>query len=113
MKKKEERMEKQMNEVMAENKRLVEPLQRAKEEVEELRKELSNYEKDKQSLAVRTCGLRICIVFSRKNCDNARSCCVYNIMRDYYFVDCKGKIKSIRSRFEISSMGTRSFRTKV
>ena len=66
MKKKEERMEKQMNEVMAENKRLVEPLQRAKEEVEELRKELSNYEKDKQSLAVRTCGLRICIVFSRK-----------------------------------------------
>ena len=66
MKKKEERMEKQMNEVMAENKRLVEPLQRAKEEVEELRKELSNYEKDKQSLAVRTCGLRICIIFSRK-----------------------------------------------
>ena len=52
MKKKEERMEKQMNEVMAENKRLVEPLQKAKEEVDELRRQLSNYEKDKQSLAV-------------------------------------------------------------
>ena len=48
MKKKEERMEKQMNEVMAENKRLVEPLQRAKEEVEELRKELSNKIQEKK-----------------------------------------------------------------
>lgn len=54
MKKKEERMEKQMNEVMAENKRLVEPLQKAKEEVDELRRQLGNYEKDKQSLAVWT-----------------------------------------------------------
>ena len=56
MKKKEERMEKQMNEVMAENKRLVEPLQKAKEEVEELRRQLANYEKDKQSLAVSKCS---------------------------------------------------------
>ena len=53
MKKKEERMEKQMAEVMAENKRLVEPLQKAREEVDELRRQLSNYDKDKQSLAVR------------------------------------------------------------
>lgn len=52
MKKKEERMEKQMAEVMAENKRLAEPLQKAREEVEELRKQLANYDKDKQSLAV-------------------------------------------------------------
>ena len=52
MKKKEERLEKQMAEVMAENKRLVEPLQKARDEVEELRKQLANYEKDKQSLAV-------------------------------------------------------------
>ncbi|XP_067948059.1 dynein regulatory complex subunit 4-like [Watersipora subatra] len=50
MKKKEERMEKQMNEVMAENRRLVEPLQKAREEVEELRKQLANYDKDKQAL---------------------------------------------------------------
>ena len=54
MKKKEEWMEKQMNEVMAENKRLVEPLQKAKSEVEELSRQLANYEKDKQSLAVST-----------------------------------------------------------
>ena len=52
MKKKEDRLEKQMAEVMAENKRLVEPLQKARDEVEELRRQLSNYEKDKQALAV-------------------------------------------------------------
>ena len=40
MKKKEERMEKQMNEIMAENKRLTEPLQKAREEVEELRRQV-------------------------------------------------------------------------
>ena len=64
MKKKEERMEKQMNEVMAENRRLVEPLQKAREEVEELRKQLANYDKDKQALInakarlkVGVCGL--------------------------------------------------------
>lgn len=33
-------MEKQMNEIMAENKRLTEPLQKAREEVEELRKQV-------------------------------------------------------------------------
>jgi phage shock protein A len=42
MKKKEERMEKQMNEIMAENKRLTEPLQKAREQVEELRKQVRN-----------------------------------------------------------------------
>lgn len=52
MKKREDRTIKQMNEVMAENKRLVEPLQRAREEVEELRRQLANYEKDKTALAV-------------------------------------------------------------
>ena len=44
MKKKEERMEKQMNEIMAENKRLTEPLQKAREEVEELRKQVRTIE---------------------------------------------------------------------
>ena len=43
MKKKEERMEKQMNEIMAENKRLTEPLQKAREEVEELRKQVRTF----------------------------------------------------------------------
>ena len=52
MRKKEERMEKQMNEVTAENRRLIEPLQKAKEEVQDLHKQLSNYEKDKASLQV-------------------------------------------------------------
>lgn len=59
MKKKEERMEKQMNEVMAENKRLVEPLQTARAEVDELRKQLANYDKDKQSLASAKARLRV------------------------------------------------------
>jgi len=52
MKKKEERMEKRMAEVIAENNRLTEPLQRAREEVEDLRKQLANYEKDKETLRV-------------------------------------------------------------
>lgn len=59
MKKKEERLEKQMAEVMAENKRLVEPLQRAREEVDDLRRQLSNYDKDKQSLASAKARLRV------------------------------------------------------
>ena len=53
MKKKEERLEKQMADLTAENKRLTEPLQHAREEVEELRKSLANYEKDKQCLKVK------------------------------------------------------------
>ena len=52
MKKKEERMEKKMAELIAENKRLTEPLQKAREEVEELRRQLANYEKDKETLRV-------------------------------------------------------------
>lgn len=63
MKKKEERMEKQMAEVMAENRRLMEPLQKAREEVEELRKSLANYDKDKQSLAVRYVSSSHCDLF--------------------------------------------------
>lgn len=52
-------MEKQMNEIMAENKRLTEPLQKAREEVEELRKQLANYEKDKASLASAKARLKV------------------------------------------------------
>ncbi|ELU06192.1 hypothetical protein CAPTEDRAFT_162685 [Capitella teleta] len=59
MKKKEERLEKQMAEIMAENKRLVEPLQRARDEVDELRRQLANYDKDKQSLASAKARLRV------------------------------------------------------
>ena len=53
MKKKEERMEKQMAEISAKNKLLAEPLLKAQEEVEELKKELANYDKDKETLRVR------------------------------------------------------------
>lgn len=59
MKKKEERMEKQMAELMTENKRLMEPLQKAREEVDDLRKQLANYDKDKQSLASAKARLRV------------------------------------------------------
>ena len=50
MKKKEERLEKQTVEVFAENKRLTEPLRKAEEDNTELRRQLVNYQKDKQSL---------------------------------------------------------------
>lgn len=52
MKRKEERLEKDLAEVLLQNRHLTEPLQRAKEEVAELQKQLANYEKDKTSLAV-------------------------------------------------------------
>ena len=55
MKKDSERLEKQLAETQAENRRLQEPLQRAREEVSELQKQLSNYERDKVSLAVSGC----------------------------------------------------------
>ncbi|XP_050395538.1 dynein regulatory complex subunit 4 [Patella vulgata] len=59
MKKKEERMEKQMAEVITENKRLTEPLQKAREEVDDLRKQLANYEKDKETLRMTKARLKV------------------------------------------------------
>eukprot|EP00668_Euglena_longa_P014173 GGOE01018149.1.p1 GENE.GGOE01018149.1~~GGOE01018149.1.p1 ORF type:complete len:459 (+),score=236.31 GGOE01018149.1:82-1458(+) len=50
MKKNEQYNEKLMFEIAQENKRLNEPLQKANKEVETLRHELANYEKDKMSL---------------------------------------------------------------
>jgi hypothetical protein len=50
MKKKDERNEKMMSDIMAENKRLSEPLQAALAEGEGLRRSLGNYQKDKLSL---------------------------------------------------------------
>lgn len=52
MRKNEERLEKKMADVMAANQNLVKPLEKAEREVEELRRQLANYDKDKQSLAV-------------------------------------------------------------
>ncbi|XP_066570192.1 dynein regulatory complex subunit 4 [Amia ocellicauda] len=51
MKKKEERLKKEMAEVQLQNKRLTEPLRKTKDEVAELQKQLANYNKDKASLA--------------------------------------------------------------
>eukprot|EP00052_Salpingoeca_macrocollata_P035914 m.16222 g.16222 ORF g.16222 m.16222 type:complete len:479 (-) comp8868_c0_seq1:93-1529(-) len=50
LKKKDERLEKQMGEVAAENKKLAEPLAKATSEVSDLRKALAMYERDKQAL---------------------------------------------------------------
>ena len=53
MKQNEERLEKQMADIQAENRRLTEPLQKARSELEDLRRQLTNYEKYKQALTVR------------------------------------------------------------
>ena len=45
-------MEKRMNEVIPENQRLRDQLDRINGEVEDLRKQLANYEKDKETLRV-------------------------------------------------------------
>ena len=50
MKKKEDRTEKLMADITNENKRLTEPLNKALAEVDELRRQLMNYKKDKVSL---------------------------------------------------------------
>ena len=52
MKKDQDKLEKQLGETQAENRRLQEPLQKAREELAELHKQLSSYERDKVSLAV-------------------------------------------------------------
>ncbi|XP_046872887.1 dynein regulatory complex subunit 4 [Hypomesus transpacificus] len=59
MKRKEERLEKEMAEVLLQNRRLTEPLQRAKEEVADLQKQLANYEKDKATLAGAKARLKV------------------------------------------------------
>lgn len=59
MKKKEERLEKEMAEVLQQNKSLTEPLQKATQEVSELQKQLTNYKKDKALLAVCICFLSL------------------------------------------------------
>jgi polyhydroxyalkanoate synthesis regulator phasin len=51
IKRQRERLEKQMAEVQAENKRLVEPLQKAQDQVSELQRQLFSYNKDKALLA--------------------------------------------------------------
>ncbi|CAF0933232.1 unnamed protein product [Didymodactylos carnosus] len=59
-KQEEERLEKRMNEVESENRRMREPLEAAKRETEELRKRSENYEKDKALLASTKNRLKTC-----------------------------------------------------
>ncbi|EPZ34234.1 Growth arrest-specific protein 8 domain-containing protein [Rozella allomycis CSF55] len=58
MKKKEEKNEKLMAEITTENKRLSEPLQKALEEGDTLKKKLEQYDKDKNSLAMSKARLK-------------------------------------------------------
>lgn len=51
VKKQREKIEKQMSEVLAENKRMVEPLKKAEDKVADLERQLFSYEKDKALLA--------------------------------------------------------------
>ena len=50
MKKKDESLEVHITDLTAENRKLVEPLNNAKEELHELQKQLGNYKMDKQAL---------------------------------------------------------------
>lgn len=52
LRKQNERMSKQVADITAENRRLVEPLKQAQLDVAEYRRQLEHYEKDKLSLAV-------------------------------------------------------------
>lgn len=52
MRKKEEHMEKEMTEVAMQNRRLADPLQKAREEMNDMQKKLGGYERDKQILVV-------------------------------------------------------------
>jgi hypothetical protein len=52
LRKQNERMSKQVADVTAENKKLVEPLKQALSDVAEYKRQLEHYEKDKLSLAV-------------------------------------------------------------
>lgn len=54
LRKHNERMTKQVSDLTQENRKLVEPLKQAQAEVDEYKRQLQNYEKDKMSLAVST-----------------------------------------------------------
>ncbi|XP_030677031.1 dynein regulatory complex subunit 4 isoform X5 [Nomascus leucogenys] len=59
MRKKEEHLEREMAEVSAQNKRLADPLQKAREEMSEMQKQLANYERDKQTLLCTKARLKV------------------------------------------------------
>ena len=68
MKKKEERMEKEMGEIQQQNRKLIEPLKLARESVDELHRQLGNYHKDKVSLSVSRLGLCVASLLPSPYC---------------------------------------------
>lgn len=52
MRKKEDHLEKEMMEVSTQNRRLADPLQKARDDMNEMQKKLGSYERDKQILLV-------------------------------------------------------------
>ncbi|KAF5925879.1 hypothetical protein HPG69_002330 [Diceros bicornis minor] len=59
MRKKEEHLEREMVEVSVQNKRLADPLQKARDEMNEMQKKLVNYERDKQILVCTKARLKV------------------------------------------------------
>ncbi len=92
MKKDSERLEKQLAETQAENRRLQDPLAKAKEQVAELQRQLSNYERDKASLAV-----------SVALCQWAGQMVV--VVLFFLHTECQGSSQSTRIRTEELAMG--------
>lgn len=60
LRKQNERMTKQVADLTAENKRLMQPLEQALNDVKEYKRQLQNYEKDKVSLAVSN-SYKVCL----------------------------------------------------
>nr|XP_039319879.1 dynein regulatory complex subunit 4 isoform X4 [Saimiri boliviensis boliviensis] len=59
MRKKEDHLEREMAEVSVQNKRLADPLQKAREEMGEMQKQLANYKRDKQILLCTKARLKV------------------------------------------------------
>lgn len=59
MRKKEEHLEKEMQEVSAQNRRLADPLQKAREEMDEMRRKLGDHRRDKQILVCTKARLKV------------------------------------------------------
>ncbi|XP_036922361.1 dynein regulatory complex subunit 4 [Sturnira hondurensis] len=59
MRKKEEHLEKEMQEVSAQNRRLAEPLQKAREEMHEMRRKLGDHKRDKQILVCTKARMKV------------------------------------------------------
>lgn len=66
MKNNEERLKKQVRELTTENKKNSADLKVSQEAVTELNRQLANYEKDKQCLAVSVFSVKMCIVENQK-----------------------------------------------